>query len=77
MENTPSKNQTQENIENFIGEVQKFKILTKSETLSMINDPPSLPLHINLIVEDSDDRGLTEAQIEELIALSRKYLATS
>lgn len=40
----------------------------------MINDPPSLPLHINLIVEDSDDRGLTEAQINELILLSRKYL---
>lgn len=55
-------------------EVQKFGILTKSEILLMINDPPSLPLHINLIVEDSDDRGLTEAQINELILLSRKYL---
>lgn len=55
-------------------EVQKFGILTKSEILLMINDPPSLPLHINLIVEDSDDRGLTEAQINELILLSQKYL---
>lgn len=42
----------------------------------MINDPPQYPLHINLIVENSDDRGLTDAQIEELIGLSRKYLLT-
>lgn len=39
----------------------------------MVNEPPSLPLHIQLIVEDSEDR-LTDKQVEELIQLSKKYL---
>lgn len=73
LENTPCKDQTQENIENFIVEAQKFGRLTKSEVLTMINDPPALPLHIQLIVEDSEER-LTETQVDELIELSKKYL---
>lgn len=73
MENTPCKDQTQENIENFIVEAQKFGRLTKSEVLTMINDPPTLPLHIQLVVEDSEER-LTETQVDELIELSKKYL---
>ncbi|XP_070506289.1 DNA-directed RNA polymerase III subunit RPC9 [Chironomus tepperi] len=73
LENTPCKDQTQENIENFIVEAQKFGRLTKSEVLTMINDPPTLPLHIQLVVEDSEER-LTETQVDELIELSKKYL---
>lgn len=39
----------------------------------MINEPPTLPLHIQLIVEDSEER-LTDTQVDELIQLSKKYL---
>lgn len=60
----------------FITEVKKFNMLTKSEVLTMINEPPSLALHIQLIVEDSEER-LTDTQVEELIELSKKHLMTS
>jgi hypothetical protein len=73
LENTPCKDQTQENIELFITEVKKFGRLTKPEILTMINDPPSLPVHIQLIVEDSEER-LSETQVDEIIELSKKYL---
>ncbi|KAG5684485.1 hypothetical protein PVAND_013717 [Polypedilum vanderplanki] len=72
LENTPCKDQTQENIENFIIELKKFGRLTKSEILTMINDPPTLPVHIQLIVEDSEER-LSETQVDEIIELSKKY----
>lgn len=42
----------------------------------MLNDPPSLPLHIQLIVEDSEER-LSDTQVDELIQLSKKYLMPS
>lgn len=73
MENTPCKDQTEENILKFIAEVKQFNKLTKSEVLTMVNEPPTLPLHIQLIVEDSEER-LTDTQVDELIALSKKYL---
>lgn len=74
MENTPCKDQTQENIAMFVNEVKKLSSkLTKSEVLTLINDPPTLPLHIQLTVEDSEER-LTDSQVDELIQLSKKYL---
>lgn len=76
LEGTPCKDQKQINILEFIREVKKFSKLTKSEVLTMVNDPPSLPLHIQLIVEDSEER-LTETMVEELIQLSKKYLILS
>lgn len=76
MENSPCKDQTQENIEKFIAEVKQFAKLTKSEILTMVNEPPMLPLHIQLIVEDSEER-LTDTQVDELIELSKKYLIQS
>lgn len=39
----------------------------------MVNDPPTLPLHIQLIVEDSEER-LSDTQVDEIIMLSKKYL---
>jgi DNA-directed RNA polymerase subunit F len=65
--------QTEENIEKFITEIQKFEKLTKSEVFALVNDPPALPLHIQLIVEDSEER-LTESQVDDIINLSKKYL---
>lgn len=68
----PCKDQTEENIREFIGKIKKFNI-TKSEALNMVNEPPTAPLHIQLIVEDSEER-LTDDQVEEIITLSKKYL---
>ncbi|CRK92511.1 CLUMA_CG006086, isoform A [Clunio marinus] len=76
LENTPCKDQSEINLLKFITEVKQFNKLTKSEVLSMVNEPPSLPLHIQLIVEDLEER-LTESQVDELIQLSKKYLIPS
>lgn len=57
-------------------EVKKFAKMTKSEILSFINDPPSLPLHIQLVIEDSEER-LTDTQVDDIIQLSKKYLIPS
>jgi RNA polymerase Rpb4 len=76
LENTPCKDQTEQNIVSFISEIKKFGKLTKAEILTMVNDPPMLPLHIQIIVEVSEDR-LTEAQVDEIITLSKKYLMGS
>lgn len=50
----------------------KWKGITENDIDSPA-DPPSLPLHIQLCVEDSEER-LTDTQVEELIQLSKKYL---
>jgi len=73
LENSPCRDQTQEKMQTFIAEVRKFTKLTKSEILTMVNEPPTLPLHIQLIVEDSEER-LSDTQVDELIQLSKKFL---
>lgn len=69
---TVCKDQTKENIQEFLKEINKYNV-TKSECLIMINDPPTSELHIQLIIEDSEDR-LTENDVGEILALSKKYL---
>lgn len=69
---TVAKDQSRENIEEFLKEISKYNV-TKSECLIMINDPPTSELHIQLIIEDSEER-LTENDVREIIDLSSKYL---
>lgn len=52
--------------------VKPFK-LTKAECLMMVNDPPTTPLHIQLLVDDSEER-LTEDEVTQLIGISKQYL---
>lgn len=76
LEQTPCKDQLQEYILKFIAEVKQRNLkLTKSEVLTMVNSPPTLALHIQLIVEDSEER-LSDLQVDELIQLSKKYLVS-
>ncbi|CAD7090681.1 unnamed protein product [Hermetia illucens] len=75
LEETPCKNQTREGISSFINEVKAFK-LTKTECLAIVNDPPTLPLHIQLLIEDSEER-LTEDQVNQLLAIIAKHLITN
>uniref|UniRef100_A0A182N912 DNA-directed RNA polymerase III subunit RPC9 n=1 Tax=Anopheles dirus TaxID=7168 RepID=A0A182N912_9DIPT len=60
LEDTPCKEQTSAGIVEFLLAMKEFN-LTKNECLMMVNDPPSSPLHIQLMIEDSDER-LTEEQ---------------
>lgn len=39
----------------------------------LINDPPSTPLHIQLQIEDSEER-LTEEAVSQIIELSKEWL---
>ncbi|KAL5277563.1 CRCP family protein [Megaselia abdita] len=72
LEETPVKSQTKESITDFLRDVSQYK-LTKNELLMIINDPPSTALHIQLLVEDSEER-LTEDQVNEILVLVSKYL---
>ncbi|GAB0096322.1 DNA-directed RNA polymerase III subunit RPC9 [Sergentomyia squamirostris] len=72
LEETPCKYQTKEKIVEFREAVQKFN-LTNSESFMMANDPPTSPLHIQLLVEDSEER-LTEEQVAELLKIVEKTL---
>jgi hypothetical protein len=56
------------------GKLLEISNSNKQFTLSLsFVDPPSLPLHIQLCVEDSEER-LTDTQVEELIEIAKKYL---
>ncbi|XP_055299759.1 DNA-directed RNA polymerase III subunit RPC9 [Sitodiplosis mosellana] len=72
LEESPCKTHTKEKIMGFLNAVKPFK-LTKAECMNLINDPPSTPLHIQLQIEDSEER-LTEEAVNEIINLSREWL---
>lgn len=72
LEESPSKTHTKENIMGFLNAVKPFK-LTKSECVMLINDPPSTALHIQLQIEDSEER-LSEEAVQQIIELSKEWL---
>lgn len=67
--------QTKQNILNFLQAIKPYN-LTKSECLMMVNDPPSSALHIQLQIEDSEER-LTEDQVNEVIRIAQQWLVGS
>uniref|UniRef100_A0A182R3I6 DNA-directed RNA polymerase III subunit RPC9 n=1 Tax=Anopheles funestus TaxID=62324 RepID=A0A182R3I6_ANOFN len=70
LEDTPCKDQTSAGIVEFLQAMKEFN-LTKNECLMMVNDPPSSPLHIQLMIEDSDER-LTEEQVSRILEHAAK-----
>lgn len=72
MEDGPCKTQSKESILEFMNAIKPFN-LTKNECLMLINDPPTSALHIQLIIEDSEER-LTEDQVSCLIEITQKHL---
>lgn len=68
----PCASQTKEAIVGFLAAMQPFN-LNKSECLMMVNDPPTTSLHIQLMVEDSEER-LTEEQVTEIIDIVQQWL---
>jgi len=75
LEECPCRIQTKANILQFMQAVKPYK-LTKSECLMMVNDPPSSALHIQLQIEDSEER-LTEDQVNEVIGIAQQWLVIS
>uniref|UniRef100_A0A1A9VUK8 DNA-directed RNA polymerase III subunit RPC9 n=1 Tax=Glossina austeni TaxID=7395 RepID=A0A1A9VUK8_GLOAU len=71
LEESPCKYQNSKNIIEFLEEMEFYKLMPK-ECLMMINDPPTSALHIQLLIEDSEER-LTEEQVNEILQISRKH----
>lgn len=72
LEDTPCKFQTKESLCGFLEAVKPFE-LTKAESLLIANDPPTTPLHIQLLLEDSEER-FTEDEVNRMIGLVREHL---
>ncbi|XP_055522876.1 DNA-directed RNA polymerase III subunit RPC9 [Wyeomyia smithii] len=75
LEDTPCREQSSESIVAFLRAMKQFN-LTKNECLMMINDPPSSALHIQIMIEDSDER-LTDEQVNLIIELGAKLRTSS
>lgn len=71
----PIKTQTVDKIVEYRTEMKNFK-LTDNEIFMMVNDPPTSLLHIQLLVEDSEER-LTEDQITEILQFTERFLLPS
>ncbi|XP_011189270.1 DNA-directed RNA polymerase III subunit RPC9 [Zeugodacus cucurbitae] len=73
LEDSPSKQQSRENIHAFLTEVKSLSCkLTTTECLMMVNDPPTSALHIQLLIEDSEER-LSEEQVNEILQIVAKH----
>lgn len=70
LEDTNCKEQTAELVVEFLKAMKQFN-LTKNECLMMINDPPVSALHIQIMIEDSDER-LTDEQVNFIIECAAK-----
>ncbi|XP_055639884.1 DNA-directed RNA polymerase III subunit RPC9 [Toxorhynchites rutilus septentrionalis] len=70
LEETACKDETNETIMEFLRAMKQFN-LAKNECLMLINEPPTSPLHIQLVIEDSDER-LTDEQVNQIIEYASK-----
>lgn len=52
--------------------MKPFK-LSKAECMMLVNDPPTTPLHIQLQIEDSEER-LSEEAVTQIIELAKEWL---
>lgn len=72
LDDSPAKTQTSANIAEFLRIIKPFG-LTRHESLMMVNDPPSSALHVQLQVEDSEER-LSEDQVKQLLDAVKQWL---
>lgn len=72
LDSTSCCSQTKEKVVSFLKQIKNFK-LTKTECMMMINNPPSSQLHIQLLIEDSEER-LTETDVHNIIQIVSQTL---
>ncbi|XP_053950252.1 DNA-directed RNA polymerase III subunit RPC9 [Anastrepha ludens] len=73
LEDSPCKQQSRETIHAFLTKVRQLTCkLTTTECLMIVNDPPTSALHIQLLIEDSEER-LTEEQVNELLQIVARH----
>ncbi|XP_076066695.1 RNA polymerase III subunit I isoform X1 [Oratosquilla oratoria] len=72
LEKTACRSQNPEVIHAFLNALKDYK-LTKAEKLQLLNLRPTTPVHMQLIIEDSEER-LSEEQVEELLDIVQRYL---
>lgn len=72
LESSPAMHQKAEKILEFYRAMKEYN-LTKEEVLMMVNDPPTAAIHINVVVQYTEDR-LTEEQIAEILQLAKLHL---
>lgn len=72
LDNSACAKQSAEDIKNCLKEMEQFN-LTKNEKLTIINNPPTTPLEMQLFIEESEER-LSEHQVDTILNLVAKYL---
>ncbi|XP_037935090.1 DNA-directed RNA polymerase III subunit RPC9-like [Teleopsis dalmanni] len=73
LEDTPCKVQSKPSIATFLKSIEPYK-LTSNECLMITNDPPTCALHVQLLVEDSEER-FTEQQVNELLDIVKQHFS--
>ncbi|CAG8512416.1 7783_t:CDS:2 [Paraglomus brasilianum] len=69
---SPVGSQTAEQVKNLLEALKPYP-LTKSEKLQIINLRPERPVELYVIIEDSEDRGLTD-KFDEILSLVANHL---
>ncbi|XP_001354335.2 DNA-directed RNA polymerase III subunit RPC9 [Drosophila pseudoobscura] len=71
LEESPCKTQTRESITNYVKDLASYR-LKSHEVLQMVNDPPTSPLHTQLLIDDNK-APLTDEENEKIIQLTYKH----
>ncbi|KAK6625482.1 hypothetical protein RUM43_005780 [Polyplax serrata] len=70
LEDKPCSSQTVESVRNYLKAFLEHQIpLSKAEKLMFVNNPPTTPLEIQLVVEESEER-LSDKQVDHLLQIS-------
>ncbi|XP_030378741.1 DNA-directed RNA polymerase III subunit RPC9 [Scaptodrosophila lebanonensis] len=75
LEDSPCKNQTRESITNYLRDLRNYR-LKPHEMLQMVNDPPTSPLHTQLLIDDNK-APLTDTENEKIIELTHTHFHNS
>jgi len=72
LEKSPCAQQTTQSVVSCLKALEAYNI-NKNEKLMILNNPPTTPLEIQLIIEESEER-LSDDQVEEILQLVITHL---
>lgn len=72
LQDSPCKLQTADHVRNFLIALKEFK-LTKAEKLMLLNNPPTTPLEVQVMLEEGEER-FTEDEVEKLLQIIQEIL---